>query len=231
MLGSARSTASASLAPTPKPSRMWVSLIFMCRPGSRVMTLPISTSPPPLGYLVSAWAEISTPRLPSPVRSNGANARPAPQVLSSAVFTPCARQFTIGKVFARAVGVVRDQHFVAGLKQGQGHVGNGGKAAGHQHALQAALQRTQALLQDERGGRAVQPIGVAAFVLPFARAHGRDVGKDDGGGLVHPRLGRYETSRRNVVMVDDAGGEVCVVLFHADHGSAPPGREPGRRVV
>src|SRR6218665_1155169 len=94
MLGSARSHAAASFPATPRPSRIWVSLIFMCSSGSRVITLPISTSPLPLGNLVSAWAEMSTPRLrlPSPVRSNGANAKPAPQVLSRAVITPRARQ-------------------------------------------------------------------------------------------------------------------------------------------
>ena len=43
------------------------------------MTEPISTSPPPLGYLVSACMDTSTPK------SNGLKATPAPHVLSSAV--------------------------------------------------------------------------------------------------------------------------------------------------
>ena len=67
---------------------MWVS-----NTATAVMMLPISTSPPPLGYLVSACADTSTPRLPpSASRSNGWKARPAPQVLSSTVVTPRARQ-------------------------------------------------------------------------------------------------------------------------------------------
>ena len=97
MLGKERSTVSASLAATPKPKRMWQSLICRCKAASRVMTLPISTSPPPLGYLVSAWALMSTARLPSPPapspnKSNALNARPAPQVLSKAHKTPRSRQ-------------------------------------------------------------------------------------------------------------------------------------------
>ena len=92
MLGSERSTVSTSPTPMPKPMRMWVSLSARCSRSSRVTTLPISTSPPPLGYLVSAWTEMSTP-CPVPLKSKGAKARPAPQVLSSAVMhAPRARQ-------------------------------------------------------------------------------------------------------------------------------------------
>ena len=69
---------------------MWVSLILRCSASSRVVMLPMSTSPPPLAYLVSAWAEMSTPR-PAPSRSNALKASPAPQVLSSALTTPRSR--------------------------------------------------------------------------------------------------------------------------------------------
>ena len=132
-------------------------------------------------------------------------------------------EFAIGQILAGSVGVVGDQHLIAGLEERQPHVGNGRQATGHQHTLQTALQRTQALFEDEGRGRAVQPVGVAAFVFPLARAHGRNAGKDDGGGLENPRLGSYKPGRRLVVVVDDMGGKINVVVFHASHGSAPPG--------
>jgi hypothetical protein len=45
-----------------QPSRMWVSLMRSCSASSRVTTEPISTSPPPEGYLVSACITMSMPR-------------------------------------------------------------------------------------------------------------------------------------------------------------------------
>ena len=136
-------------------------------------------------------------------------------------------QLAVGKVLARAVSVVGDQYLVAGLEQGHPHVGDGGEAAGHQHTLQATFQRAQAFFEDEGGGRTVQAVGVAALVLPLPRAHGRDVGEDDRGGLEHPGLGGYKADRRLVVVVDEVGGKIKVVVFHASHGSAPAGGEPG----
>jgi hypothetical protein len=53
-----------------------------CRPRSRVITAPISTSEPPDWYLVSACMTMSTPW------SKPRSARPADQVLSSATSTP-----------------------------------------------------------------------------------------------------------------------------------------------
>ena len=69
---------------------MWQSLSLRCRAASRVTTLPMSTSPPPLGYLVSACTEMSTAS-PRPSKLKGLKARPAPQVLSSALSTPSSR--------------------------------------------------------------------------------------------------------------------------------------------
>ena len=89
------------------------------------------------------------------------------------------RQLSVGHVFAGAVGVVWNQHLVARLQQRQPDDGNGCQAAGHQQALCTALQRAKALFKNERGRRAVQPIGVGALVLPLARAHGSNVRKDD----------------------------------------------------
>ena len=63
---------------------MCVNLMRPCNAGSRVTTLPINTSPPPLAYLVSACVTTSMPC------SNPRSAMPAPQVLSSAVVMPRA---------------------------------------------------------------------------------------------------------------------------------------------
>ena len=81
---------------------MWQSNSWRCRLASRVTTEPMSTSPPPLGYLVMACMEISTPRL------NGAKATPAPQVLSSAVMmrrAPSARCWLAACTTATSAGM------------------------------------------------------------------------------------------------------------------------------
>jgi len=65
--------------------RMWVNLSLRCSASSRVVTEPMSTSPPPEGYLVSACMQMSTPC--PPAKSKASKATPAPQVLSSAVST------------------------------------------------------------------------------------------------------------------------------------------------
>ena len=142
-----------------------------------------------------------------------------------------AAQLALREVLAGAVGVVGDQHLVAGVQQRQPHVGDGRQAAGHEHALQPAFERAQALFEGEGGGRAVQAVGVAALVLPLARAHRGDVGEDDRGGLVDRRLGCRKPGGRQVVVVNDAGGELgSVVFFHAAMVARRPGR-PGRRVA
>jgi hypothetical protein len=60
MVGNERRILSMSLAPTQIPNRIMVILSFKANTSSQVMTLPMSTSPPPLGYLVSACAVKST---------------------------------------------------------------------------------------------------------------------------------------------------------------------------
>ena len=74
---------------TPQPIRMWVALMRWWSAESRVVTEPISTSPPPEGYLVNACTDTSTPS------RNGSNARPAPQVLSSATTASGADRRTV----------------------------------------------------------------------------------------------------------------------------------------
>ena len=117
-------------------------------------------------------------------------------------------KFALGQRLVGAIGVVGDQHLVAGFKQRQGDVGNRRQAAGHQHALQATLQRAQPFLQHVGGGRAVQTVGVAGFVFPLAAAHGGDVGEDHRGGLEHARLRRSKALGRGVGVVNQPSGEV-----------------------
>ena len=75
------------------PSRMCASLSCRCSASSRVTSEPISTSPPPEGYLVSACITMSAPSdSPAPPSSKPLKASPAPQVLSSALVTPRSRQ-------------------------------------------------------------------------------------------------------------------------------------------
>ena len=64
---------------------MCVSLMRSCSVSSRVQTEPISTSPPPEGYLVSACITTSAPS------ANASKAMPAPQVLSMADVMPWSR--------------------------------------------------------------------------------------------------------------------------------------------
>ena len=77
-------------------------------------------------------------------------------------------QLALGQRLVGAVGVVGDQHLVAGFQKRQCHVGNRRQTARHQHALQATFQRGDALFQREGGRRAVQAVGVAVLVLPVA---------------------------------------------------------------
>ena len=115
-------------------------------------------------------------------------------------------QLASGQVFAGAVGVVGQQHFIARFEQAQIHQRQRSQTAGRQQALQAAFQRGDALFERERGGRAVQAVGVGAFVHPLALAHGRHVGKEHGRRLVHRRLRSLEFRRRNVGVVYEPGG-------------------------
>ena len=73
--------------------RMCVAFRRRCRAWSRVVTEPISTSPPPEGNLVKrVHADVHRQDSASPGSSAKAlKAMPAPQVLSSAVSTPLAR--------------------------------------------------------------------------------------------------------------------------------------------
>ena len=67
--------------------RMCVALSLRCSAGSRVVTEPISTSPPPEGNLVSACIDdvgADQASSPSPI-AKALNAKPAPQVLSIAL--------------------------------------------------------------------------------------------------------------------------------------------------
>ena len=88
-----------------------------------------------------------------------------------------AAQLTIGQRFVGTVGVVRNQDFIAGFQDGQGHQGQSRQPTGHQHALQSPLQRAQTLLKQVGGGRAVQTVGVGRFVFPLALAHVGHCGK------------------------------------------------------
>ena len=126
-------------------------------------------------------------------------------------------QLALAQGLVGTVGVVGQQHLVAGAQQGQGGGGDGRQAAGHQQALQAAFQRAQALFQQEGGGRAVQAVGVAALVQPLAAAHGRHVLEDHRRGLVHGRLRRNKALGRLVGMVDEMGADLQVGCAHAAH--------------
>ena len=119
-----------------------------------------------------------------------------------------ALEFGLSQRLAGAIGVVGDQHLVAGLQHCQRHIGNGRQPAGHQHALQTALQRGQTLFQHVGGGRAVQAVGVAGLVFPFAAAHGGHVGEDDSRCLEHARLWGVKAFRGRVRVVDQAGDHV-----------------------
>ena len=108
---------------------------------------------------------------------------------------------------ARAVHVGRQQHLVARRQQRQIDHRHRRQAAGHQHALQPAFQRGDALLQQEGGGRPVQAVGVAVAAAPVACAQRRGVGEDHRAGLEDPRRGRLEASGRLVGVVDQFGDQ------------------------
>jgi hypothetical protein len=169
----------------------------MCSASSRVMTLPISTSPPPLGYLVSACTEISTPNagLAPGTRSNGANARPAPQVLSSAVTTPRAlhrrtssarsgnssvteparfqphqTRFVadFGGQVLRAHGIVKTVGNAPGFEFAGGqHLVGAVRVVGDQHLVAGFQQRER----NQRNGR--QPAGHQQALQPPSSVHNR----------------------------------------------------------
>ncbi len=97
---------------------MCASLSFRCSASSRVVAAPISTSPPPDGYLVSACIEMSTLK-PSP-SSKALNAMPALQVLSIAIVTPFERATRTrpgrsGNSIVTEPGASSHSSFVAGV--------------------------------------------------------------------------------------------------------------------
>ncbi len=117
-------------------------------------------------------------------------------------------ELALGQRLVRAIRVVRNQDFIAGSEQAQCDRGDGRQAAGRQQALQTAFKRAQPFFEQEGGRRAVQPVGVTGLLFPVPGPHGRDIGKDDGGGLEYARLGRRETCRRRVGMVNEGGDGV-----------------------
>ena len=114
-------------------------------------------------------------------------------------------QLAFGQRLAGPVGVVGNQHFVAGRQQRHVDVGDRRQPAGHQHAVPAAFQRRDPLFEDECGWCPVQAVCVAVLVLPVARPQRRNIREDDGGGLEHARLRRHEARWRPVRMVDQVG--------------------------
>ena len=128
-----------------------------------------------------------------------------------------ARQFLACQFAAGAVCVVGDQHLVASHQQR--HVGERDRceAARHQQRLQPAFERGDALFQHERGGRAVQAVGVAGLALPIPRAHRGGAVEDDRRGLVDSRLRRVEALGRRVRVVDQAGG--VAIKLRVDHAA------------
>ena len=70
-------------------------------------------------------------------------------------------QFGLGKRFVGAVGVVRHQHFVILAQERHVHQRHRRQSTGHQHAVLATFERGNAFFQCERGGGAVQAVGVA----------------------------------------------------------------------
>ena len=121
------------------------------------------------------------------------------------------RQLVARQLAAGAVDVGRQQHLVARAQQRLVHQRDGRQPAGHEHAVPAAFQRRDALFQRERGGRAVQAVGVAGLVAPVACTQRRGVAEQHGRRLVHTDLRRLEARRRLVGVVDQRRG----VLLHA----------------
>ncbi|MNT17796.1 hypothetical protein D3C72_1529710 [compost metagenome] len=130
-----------------------------------------------------------------------------------------------GQRLGGAVGVVGNQHLVAGLQERERDQRDRGQPAGHEQAFGAAFERGQAFFEREGGGRAVQAVGVAGLGLPVARAHGGDVGEEHGRGLEHAGLRRSEGGRRRVGMVDQGRGRLAHVPMLA------PREEPSTAVT
>ena len=135
-----------------------------------------------------------------------------------------ARQLVLRKVFVRAIGVVGNQHLITGREQTQRHGADGAQAAGHQQALLTAFQAAQALFQLVGGRRAVQAVGVAAFVQPAARAHVLHAVKNDGRCLVHRRLRGGKGLGGLVAVVHQFGSDVASLFLHAIHIKRPTAR-------
>ena len=126
-----------------------------------------------------------------------------------------ARQLMLCKVFVRPIGIVGNQHLVAGAKQAQRYGADSTQAAGHQQALLAALQTAQTLFQLVGGGRAMQAIGEPAFIQPAARAHVVHAVENDGRCFVHCGLYRSKGWRGLVAVVYQVGGDVACLFLHA----------------
>ena len=88
-------------------------------------------------------------------------------------------QLSFDQRFIGLVHILRQQDLVASTQHGQGHQRQGRQTAGRQHALQAALQGAQTLLQRVAAGGAMQAVGVGGFVFPLSAAHGCHVGEKD----------------------------------------------------
>ena len=110
-----------------------------------------------------------------------------------------------GKAAARAVDVVGQQQLVAAGQQRDVDQRDRRQAAGRQQDMVRALQRGQPRLQRQRGGRAVQAVGVAAAVDPLGAAQRLDRREEHRRGLVHRGQLGIEARRRGVRMVDLRG--------------------------
>ena len=148
------------------------------------------------------------------------------------------RQLVPRQLAARAVDVGGQQQLVAGGEQRQVHERDRRQPAGHELALPPALERGDALLEREGGGRAVQAVGVAGPAAPVACAHRRDVPEQHRRGLVDADLRRAEAGRWLVGMVDERAGSVgfqrraSVWAERVDglfRSVARPGRAPRQR--
>ncbi|MCY1378525.1 hypothetical protein D9M69_661670 [compost metagenome] len=121
-------------------------------------------------------------------------------------------QLPSGKDLAGAVGVVGQQQFIALAQEGHVHQRQSRQAAGRQHAVTPAFHGGDAFFQDESGGRAVQAVGVAAFVHPLLCAQGLHVGEDDGGRLVNAGRDGLKALGGAIGVVD----QLCGDLAHSD---------------
>jgi hypothetical protein len=120
---------------------------------------------------------------------------------------PQAASSPDGQRLVGAIGVVGHQHLVAGLEQRHRHQRNRRQATGHQQALQAALQRAQALFQQVGGGRAVQAVGVADLSFHSVLRMAATFGKITVEALNTPGCGAEKPCGRcDVGVVDQPGG-------------------------